>query len=1358
MYGFTEKTRCWFYESVGSPTEAQTLCWRAVESGKNVFLSSPTGSGKTLAAFLYFLDTLSRRAQEEALPDECGILYISPLKSLGNDISKNLMRPLAGLGLERTVRIAVRNGDTPPREKQAMIRKPPHILITTPESLYLLLSSKSGRGLLKNVKTLILDEFHATASTKRGVHMMLSVARLEALTAQPLQKIALSATVTPLAHAAKILSPDGECEIISPEFRKETDILVDTAVPDMRILPEHSIWPYLADRVTDALESSKSVLAFSDGRASCERLAHKINERADTPIARTHHGCVSKEQRLEAENMLKNGTLRVMAATSSMELGIDVGEIDEVIQIGNPLTVSSLIQRMGRAGHSPGKVSRMRIYPKTAQETLFCALTACAAKNGRIESILPIEMCMDLLCQHLISMASEGVYTVKEAVSILKNAYAYRNLTEETVKEALRLLAGDYEHALDRPVRPRLLYDRIHGTFTGDKYTKMLALSSGGTIPDRGWYKVQLTDGTILGELDEEYVFEARLGDKFMLGAFPWVIVNITRDRVIVEKTSPAGASSPFWKGDSAMRSYETGLYFASLLRHLNECARKGSMHLVRALKDMNLSDTAAETAARVVFEQLEYTSALAADTQIIFEHFRDESNEHQLMVHSPFGGRVNRALGMLLSKEAARLTGTDARAYDDDDGILIYMVGGSEVPTGLINRLDPETAEDTLSKMLPASPMFSIVFRQNAQRAMLMGARGSGRQPLWIQRLRSSKALSDALSQKDHPMVRETIRECFEYYLDIASLKTLLRKIRSGAVSVREIFSDKPSPMCLNLRRQAEAELMYETVIPSGALTLAADDKITIAPVREAVDDASSPVLSPKTPEETHRYLMTTGDLLTGEDNIPLSLLEQLEADGRAVYIDPGLWIAKEHEEQYRKAIADEDTQALLSIVRRAARYRGGITEESVLRRYNTPPALASGIIASLAEAGSLVLFDGVYLHKDIFESAQRKTVSIRRKSAVTAPAAAYADALISRIRKSTDAEHQTACALQSLFGETLPAEMLEESYLPARVHAYREARIDRALAGGAAHYAFSDGKTPHITFFPTDAETDDALDLPETLTDDEKAVFTRLCSRGASFYVSFSGCAGKTGAADALFSLLRKGLVRSDSFAPVRYLLDCPTGSVKTNIRKRVQALDAGRWEVQRKRKTESPEERLNRIFDKYIIACRETSQGENWSELISHLRRMEYAGTVRRGYFVMGLSGAQFIREQDYSSAEYLLNHPSGTSICLSASDPAQPYGKILPHRDGCALTRLSGTAVVLINGEIVCAFEKKGETLRVFDEEQLEKAISVFKDAFHKKEIFPSLKKITVKNFPETAKPALEKALFRPDALFYTLFRS
>ena len=1849
MQMFSTKTREWFLSSVGTPTEAQRMGWQAISEGRDALISSPTGSGKTLAAFLYFLDEMRRELDAGALAEGLRIVYVSPLKALGNDIRQNLERPLAGLGLSDAVRVAVRTGDTDAKARREMIKHPPHILITTPESLYLLLTSLSGRDMLKTARTVIVDELHAVLSSKRGAHLFLSLARLDALCGGHVRRVGLSATVNPPEEAARHLTGGEPCAVIVPKIEKRTELTVDVPVPDMRQLPERSVWPAIADRVIEALDHVRTVLVFVDGRAGCERLALRINERAGQTLARTHHGCVSKEQRLEAERMLKSGELRVMVATSSMELGVDVGEIDLVVQVGPPPGVSALLQRLGRAGHNPSRVSRMRVYPRTAAEAIGCALVCEAAREGRIERVRAPEMCLDVLSQHLVSMAAAGAYTVDEAVEILSRAYAYRRLASEDVKAVLGMLSGDYERMDDRPVKPRVVYDRLSGRVSGDAYTRMLALSAGGTIPDRGWFAVTLPDGTRLGELDEEFVFEARLGDKFYLGAFPWKIEEITRDRVIVSPTSPEGAASPFWKGDRAARAYETGAFYGSLLSKWEDAARRSPAALRAALCAAGLTPDAAENAARVLESQLRAVGCLATDRVLVAEHFSDEAGEHQLMLHSPFGDAVNRALGMLLARRAAAATGEDARAYDDDDGALICLVGGQPIPDALLPTLaatsapdiypvpiTPNTVSNTSSRdasgaqlafdnpaaasgarftfinpdtapgancvsananaasgarftsinpdtkpdarhvpasanaasgaqlafdnpvaasgarftstnpdtkpgancvsasrnavsaarftsinsdtkpgancasastnaasgaqlafdnpaaasgarftsinpdtkpgaqlafdnpvaasgarftsinpetrpgancastsanavssaqlvfdnpvtasgarftftnpvaasgarftstnpdtapgaqlasadpnaalgsrlasvtpdatsvplcgaaaevraMLPASPMFSMAFRYNVQRALLNGVRGGRRQPLWVQRLRGAEALGAAAAHPEHPMMRETLNECADGYLDLNALTRLLSAIRAGQVRVYEVHTDAPSPLCLNLRRQVEAEMMYDTAIPSAAVTLSKEALLTLAPTEEAVKSASRPARAPRNADELHARLLSEGDLLAGEACAPAEWMDALEIAGRAVYIEPGLWIARENEDEYRLALEENDAAALSRVVRRTARFHGSQTAETLSERYAVDEVRAQEALNTLCSEGILREFGGAYVHAELYESAQRMTVALNRQRVETQPARAFARMLSQRVRGAGSSAAQLAQALVSLRGCAYPAAAWEGYLLPARVANYRPQLLDEALARGEAAYRVLPAERPQLPSetraqaaartrdaapssarvsidgsrlpgeaavrdeaayrvlpaersrlpnetraqaaarardaAPSDArvsidgsqlpgeaavrdeaayrvlpaerpqlpgetavrvlsgersqlsgetaarvqsgETADSrsipapeidgvpanplaasrvrgsvasafelyaqrrgsavLDqggsahpesglrdgraifgertrasraasservrvqfdlpddegeyesLPDDLTDMERDVLQTLTARGASFASRLPVNAG-----DALKSLLARGLVRADSFLPVREMLAAESGNVKKTVRRRVRVMDAGRWSRVGALPQTSAEALVERLFDRFGIVCRETA-GADWNAAFGVLKHMEYAGKARRGYFVKGLSGAQFVRETDYSTITAQLRQPSGECIWLPAADPMQAWGAYLAHEEGRAFLRVPGAAVALMDGAVVSVSEKQGETLRVFDDPAAPEALRALADAFRRGAIFPTLPRLLIKKYPPTAAAHLEAAGFTREMLDYTLMR-
>jgi len=1349
---FSENTCRWFEASVGTPTRVQEQGWQAIASGENVLISAPTGTGKTLTAFLMAIDRLNALAQRDALGDEVHVLYISPLKALGNDIRENLQRPIEGLGAP--IRTAVRNGDTTPSERQKMIRRPPHILITTPESLYLLLTSANGRRMLSTVHTVIIDELHAVISSRRGTHLMLSLARLDALCAQPPQKIGLSATIRPLKLAAEYFAGEGT-RIVAPQMDKRSQVSVLAAAPEMTRLKEGSIWPEICREVYEASQRCRTVLVFCEGRATAEKVAHGVNALGGEGYARTHHGSISKEQRLEAERALKSGGLKVLCATSSMELGIDVGEVDRVIQIGCPQKIASAVQRLGRAGHSPGAVSYMDFYPRMRSELLLSAMTAEGMRMGEIESVEPQEMCMDILAQHLVSMAVGETYTVQEALVICRRCWCYRNLTDVQLKRVLRMLAGDDEHDADRPVSPRVDYDRLSDRVSGSNYSRMLALSSGGTIPDRGLFSVVLEDGTTkLGELDEEFVFEARLGDKFLLGAFAWTILRIERDRVVVRQSTPEGAQSPFWRGDGMGRSYATGAMFGKMLREIEEAKAAGRR--VKLLTDWTGDEQSALNIAGYVDEQLEANGCLATDSTLVLEYFTDEVGDHQMMLHCPYGGRVNQGLAILMRSMAARETGCDVRAWHDDDGVLLHVTGG-QVPDLILQRIRPKSVNDVLWKELPGTALFAMLFRYNMNRALMMGVRPGGRVPLWVQRIRGAEALARAGEHPTHPLLVQTLHDCMDSHIDAQGLSKLLSDIRSGRIRLvtrRVPEGGKPSPMTLSLRRQVEAELMYD-YYPShqmaSGLRIEDDAQPAIAPEAEQLVQAHTGAKPPDSAEELHRKLMIEGDLLAEESESPFDWMQALLECGRALYIEPGLWIAAEQRELYVSALEGGDGESLKRVLRRCLRYRGPLDAAGLEERYSVP--VQSALDGLLAD-GAVVLENGVYIHAEVYQRAQRMTIKARRRAVETVEPKCYAAFLAGWHRESGSPAERLASSLKRLRGFYLPIEQWEDVILPARTSGYRPAMLDGLLASGEAVWRL-DADGDRLAFYSPDA-VDWEAEIPRSdPSEAAQAVRSTLLRRGACFSATISAGLPGESTVEVLNRMARLGDVVCDSFAPMRRA--AAGNSRKSKMRARLAGVTGGRWELARPIAEAAMEERLDAAFDRWGIVCRETAtlEGIRFADALAILRRMEFTAEVRRGYFVRGLSGAQFVRAADFERICASLREPDAESVCQNAVDPAQAWGRILKHEPERTFMCVPGTAVVTRCGEVKLILERQGAVLRAFDAEVEDYAAIV--GAFRAGRLFPNLHLLTVRSCPDGAGAILEAAGFVREMRDYVLDR-
>ena len=1431
---FARPTAEWFLKTYGEPTRVQREAWPAIAGGRSVLVSAPTGTGKTLSAFLVFIDRLYSQELEEGLGEGVRLVYVSPLKSLASDIRENLRRPLAGIAegaAGQRISVAVRTGDTPQKERQRMGKHPPHILITTPESLFLMLTSGTGRAMMGSTRAVVIDELHALIGTKRGAHLLLSVARLEALCGHPLQRIGLSATIEPLELAAQWLSPE-PAAIVAPKMEKAVEIHV-VGIEAQTGRNRDPVWGQLAQRVYERCQAGRSVIAFSEGRRYAEKLAYYVNQIAGEDFARVHHGSLSLEQRQAAEQDLREGRLRLLCATSSMELGIDVGEIDEVLQIGCPRTVSSMMQRLGRSGHDPGRVSVMYLYPRTAPEGLSCGMTAALAKRGGVEEARPPRQCLDVLAQHLVSMAAGGgcrpgkktraaeegraaegpqapsapAYSLDDVMALLRRAWPFTGVTRETVKSLLCMLAGDYEHQREIPVRPRVLYDRLHELVYSDPYSRMLAVSAGGTIPDKGLYAARTPEGVRVGELDEEFVYESRVGDRFLLGSFGWRIVGQDKDTVFVEPASASSARLPFWHGEVRGRDKKTGIAFGKMMGELERAQGRGEDALRAGLAALGLDSAAVQNAADFLNRQIAATGCLPGDRTVLVEHFRDHTGSDQMMVHSLFGRRINAPLA-LLARHAAERAGHSVGAVDEDDGILLYAYGKERLPEGILQSVDPGHARRILEAALLQTPVFGMTFRYNAARALMTGMRRNGRQPLWMQRLRSTEMLDRLIQNREHPLIRETVRECLEDVWDLDGLLWLLSGIRSGLIAVREVYTEVPSPMSLPLQWQVEAAEMYEYAPTTSHIRQTSEEALRetegIRPDRRELERAQERERLPEDAEQLHTLLMMEGDLQAGELPVPGEWLESLARSGRACYIEPGLWIAAEQREEYGQAFgaaqdamgsgAAWDAQAsepvrngtesgtirtaagksfpdaAVHIVRRMLFYRGPGTAGEIAARYFLPPEYVREILDALLAGNSAVEEDGVFYHVRRYRKAQRDTVRALRQEAVTRPAACYAGLMAERMQISGTAEDQLREAISLLAGRVFPAALWEETLLPARVKGYRENLLDALLAEGDFFWRIQPGGG---LCFERAEEADETVPLPEPeLSGDERILYDQLCTRGASFAKQLARSIAGADVRTPLLSLAGKGLVCADSFVPVRQWLawdKLEKAPVRQRVSAKVMALAAGRWAPVRPVREMTVEEWLERQFEQNLIVCRETwrrpedgAEGKSWSDALAVLRIWEYVGKVRRGYFVSGMSGAQFIRQEDYVYVTGALaeqerrekNRPS--VLWLNAADPACLWGKAVPHCEGRAFLNVPGTVAALWGGRPAAVFERKGRILRVFEPEVLREALELFVRDFKARRLYAGSRRLIVKEYPKEAAEALRAAGFMKEMQDYVLY--
>ncbi|MCL2052805.1 MAG: DEAD/DEAH box helicase [Lachnospiraceae bacterium] len=1426
---FSEPTKQWFNETFDEPTQVQKEAWPAIMEGHSVLLSAPTGTGKTLSAFLVFIDKLKAMARAGELEDKLYLIYISPLKSLAADIRENLKRPLEGIGKKESqlfgkqteINIAIRTGDTPQNERAKMIRRPPHILIITPESLYLMLTGKLSQGILHSVTAVIIDELHALIDTKRGAHLMFSVARLEMMKKEsPLQRIGLSATIRPLDLAAEYLAPKMDSRklsavIVSPAMEKNIKIEIKGTIP-LKGRRKDPVWEEMAKLVLKQCQGSRSVIAFTEARRYAEKLAYHVNELGGDGFARVHHGSLSKEQRLQTEVNLRNGSLRLLCATSSMELGIDVGEIDQVLQIGCPRTVSGTMQRLGRAGHNPGRTSYMYMYPRTAPEGLYCGMTAEIARRGGVELANPPLKCFDILAQHLVSMSTFG-YHVDEIMELLKYTYSFRDVTKQDVKDILCMLHGDHEHRREIPVRPRLLYDRINEQVSGDNYSRMLAVAAGGTIPDKGLFALRNTEGVHLGELDEEFVYEVRIGEKFIFGSFAWRVNQVKNDAVIVEPASIEGAKLPFWKGEIKGRSFLTSLEFGKMF---TDFARGISEKTILGdLANLGLNEAAAESAADFLKRQISATGILPDDKTIIVEHFTDHTGSHQLMVHAMFGRQINTPLALLMQYAAEKAVHASIGCVDEEDGFLLYPLGEEVLPEGLLYAIPFKEARKILEAMLPVTPAFNMTFRYNAGRSLMMGMKSAGRQPLWLQRIKSADLLDSlriesadgrgTFTDPNHPLIRETRRECLEDLWNIDAVLRILGDIKSGEIAVHEVYTDIPSPMSLPLQWAVEGAEMYSYFPTTNGVRQAVETELNIIdamkPAPEELERQMTRKKYPENAEQLHTLLMIEGDLLSEElrdicrreRNMDMNMTQvsypdeelsanlwvnQLAERGLITYIEPGLWIAAEHINEYAEALDINDEEenqltALGNIIRRMLYYRGAMNAGQISERYFLALYLVEKALADLNEAGKVVSDGDIFYHSKRYKVAQKATIFGLRAAAVTRPAEAYQAMMAARVEKNAPPAEQLKLTLSQYAGTSFPAAWWEAVILPRRVKGYRENMLDQLLAEGEYFWRFEPGGL--ICFERYEQVNWEKMEINNipSLSHDEALLYQELKKRGASFMQAFNSLALEQAAQDGLLSLLEKGLVCADSFLPVRQWLNrdkLKKAPPRARAKTRMMSLSTGRWDILRQQNEKKLEDWLLTLFAQKVILCRETyaplnnpeederkdanpPPASSWGQALSILRIWEYIGTVRRGYFVAGMSGAQFVLSEEYDRIMASLSQFGQTEkiVWLNAVDPLQVWGKALKGKD---FINVQGTAVALLNGVPQVVLERQGKTLKLLNSQPipLAKIMAELILLMKQKKIFPDKKRLVIKEYPPWAGQILKEAGFHKEMLDYVWY--
>ena len=1228
-------TRSWFSESFACPTRVQLDSWPALYRGDSALLLAPTGSGKTLAAFLAAIDRLvfSEAQGESAAEPGIKVLYISPLKALGVDVDRNLRAPLAGISAaaaregvpHRDVRVAIRSGDTESRERARMLREPPDVLITTPESLFLMLTSKA-RDILDGVHTVIIDEIHTMVSTKRGAHLFLSLERLERLVAEadksdrPIQRIGLSATQRPLEEVARLLGGyDLDAERARPKERAVSIIdasekrpfelsvcmplgdKVDHTADEFNVVGNaatspvpSSIWPVIYPRLVALIREHRSTMVFVNSRRLAERLAAAINDTAEEDLARAHHGSMSKDTRAEVEDRLKRGELRALVATSSMELGIDMGAVDLVIQVEAPPSIASGLQRIGRAGHSVGETSKGIVFPKYRGDLLSAAAASKEMLTGHVEASAYPRNPLDVLAQQVVAMVAMEEWDVDELYLAVRGAAPFADLPRASFDEVLNLLSGRYPSDDFSGLKARITWDRINQKLTPRRGAQRTAILNAGTIPDRGLYGVFLVGNqkskSRVGELDEEMVFELQAGEVFRLGASMWRTLEISKDQVLVEPAPGQQGKMPFWRGDGVGRPLEFGRAIGALTRTLARSTRKKALKSL--VEEHALEPEAAEILYDYVQDQFEAAGEVPSDEHIIVESFIDEVGDWRVVLQSPFGARVHAPWAMTAAERLRERFG-EIDAVWSDDGMVFRLPESDSPPEPEWFIPDAETLEEDVIRALTDTSMFAARFRENAARALLLPRRFPGqRTPLWLQRRKSADLMNAAARYPKFPMILETYRECLSDVFDLNGLEQLLKDIRSRKIRLHSQLSDSPSPFAQTVLFDFTASFIYDADAPLAerrAQVLSLDhaqlkELLGSADYRELLDPEAIAAItlrcrrldepSLKDGDDIHDVLLALGDLSIEElkdraveavrpdvEVLVDALLKERRIIAVRIAGEPRL-IAVEDASRYRDALGTvlpmglpaallESCKApLADLVSRFVRTHGPFVPQDIAMRLGIGAEVVRRTLNDIAAAGR-VLEGGFtpggtateWIGHEVLKLIKRRSlagwqqqieaVDHRQFSAFVAEWQG-----VLKPRRGADGLFE---AVEQLQGVPLSASALESEILPARVQDYREGQINELFMSGELLWrglepvGSSDGR---IALYLT--ENYPLLAPPATAIQGELAqrIYDFLCENSAPFFDDIVTAVGgfPNDVLEALWDLVWSGNVGNDSFAPLR------------------------------------------------------------------------------------------------------------------------------------------------------------------------------------------------------------------------------
>jgi ATP-dependent Lhr-like helicase len=1320
----------WFNSRFRDVTEPQRLGWPEIRAGRDVLISAPTGSGKTLAAFLTALDSLVREARLGELPNATQVLYVSPLKALSNDIHKNLETPLAGMAeIARAegvtlapIRVAVRTGDTPQAERARMGKEAPHILVTTPESLYILLTTEKAREMLRSVRTLIVDEIHALADDKRGSHLALSIARLEHLCGRPLQKIGLSATVSPIEAVAEFLSP--RARIVQIGHRRKMELGVEVPRDELGAAATNEMWGEIYDRVAELARENRTTLVFVNTRRLSERVAHNLAERLGENAVLPHHGSLSRQLRLTAEQRLKSGELRAVVATASLELGIDIGTVDLVCQIGSPRSIAVALQRIGRAGHWVGALPKGRLFATTRDELVECAALMRAIRAGELDQLEIPTAPLDILAQHLVAACAADDWDEEELFAMVRSAYPYRELARHDFDAVVAMLADGI--ATSRGRRGAFLHhDQVNHRLRGRRGARLSAITCGGAIPETAQYQVVAEpESTVVGSLDEDFAVESMAGDIFLLGTTSWKIRRVEPGRVRVEDAHGAAPTVPFWRGEAPGRTRELSQAVSKLRDDV-----AAAVNPVQFLEEeCSLDRLGAEQAAAYIRAGARALGAMPGENTVVAERFFDEAGGMQLIIHAPFGSRINRAWGLALRKRFCRTFNFELQAAATDNGLLLSLSDQHSFPLeSVFDFLHPQTVKDVLTQAMLPAPMFGARWKWNASRALAVPRfQGGKKVPPPIQRMRSDDLLAAVFPDQiacpenltgeiripDHPLVNETIANCLHEAMDLDGLVDLLKRIDDGSLKTVAIDTPEPSPFSHEIlnsnpyaylddapleERRARAVQLRRTLPIDDASSIGALDPAAI----EQVAAESWPVV--RDADELHDALLTLIVLPPVAEWG--SLYDQLSVAGRANVID-GHWVATERLEQARSAIG-EDEAAVAAVLRGWMDSIGPVTPAALAERLRLPQLSIDIGLAKLESEGSILRGqfssgETEFCHRRILARIHRLTLGRLRKEIEPVSSAGFMRFLTrwQHLAPGTQLHGVDGLfqILRQLQGYEISAAAWESTVLARRIANYDPELLDSLCLSGEAmwgrlspHPALeTEGSrrvrptrvAPLAIFLREDAARLLPAAPAETpLSHQAKDVLTALESRGASFFNELVRASGRLASEveDGLWELVAAGRVTADGFENLRALIDPKRRRGEGRGRFSRPRHAAGRWALlERGVEKAGAEFFAKQLRDRWGVVFRDLLARETlapaWRDILIELRRMEARGEIRGGRFVSGFVGEQFARPEALDLLRFIRRTAASDEVMeIALADPLNLTGIVLPGPRTSALAQ-------------------------------------------------------------------------------------